>query len=117
MRPICWVSVSRTAHQRHAQHAPFAFVSGQLFSADILAVYARLTLPVWVTQCTRGSSRGTRALQWAQGRDNWSGRLFDTGALPHFEQPEAFLEAYLQFLAAPTRGPPALRTPSEIRAS
>jgi pimeloyl-ACP methyl ester carboxylesterase len=37
-----------TTHQPGAQHAPYYFVSGYLFSKDILRIYHALTLPVWM---------------------------------------------------------------------
>lgn len=87
-----------TAHQPGAQYAPYAFVSGHLFSADIDRVYDALTVPTWVAHGTRGefSNIDTRK---AASRDNWSVQGFETGAMPHFEQPEAFAAAYDAFLA------------------
>jgi len=88
-----------TAHQPGAEHAPYAFVSGRLFSADIRNVYERLTLPIWVPHATRGDFQDFREADWARARANWRFQAFPTGALPHFEQPEAFMAAFRGFLA------------------
>jgi pimeloyl-ACP methyl ester carboxylesterase len=86
-----------TAHQPGAQHAPFAFVSGGLFSADIDRVYDALNMPVWVAYGTKGDFSKVDAGR-AAARPNWLARAFPTGALPHFEQPEQFNAAYDAFL-------------------
>ncbi len=86
-----------TAHQPGARHAPYAFISGTLFSADIDRVYDTLTLPVWVAYGTRGdfSNVDTRK---AAARGTWTAQAFETGGLPYFEQPAEFIAAYDQFL-------------------
>ncbi len=43
-----------TTHQPGAQHAPYYFVSGYLFSQDILQIYHSLTMPVWMVHGVRG---------------------------------------------------------------
>lgn len=90
----------RTAHQPGAKNAPYAFVSGRLFSADIRTVYERLELPVWMPHGTRGDFKDFSEAGWVKARPNWSVQPFDTGALPHFERPKEFLEAFERFLAA-----------------
>jgi pimeloyl-ACP methyl ester carboxylesterase len=102
----------RTAHQPGARHAPYAFVSGRLFSRDIRSVYERLALPVWMPHATRGDFKDFSQAGWAEARPNWTVQPFDTGALPHFERPAAFLEAYERFLAAQVSSPSAPRSPS-----
>ena len=93
-----------TARQPGAEHAPLAFVSGRLFSRDIRSVYEALRTPVWLAHGTRGDFRDFREADWVQSRAGWTVQAFATGALPHFEQPEAFCKAYEQFLAgAPER--------------
>ncbi len=89
-----------TTHQPGARHAPYAFVSGRLFSKDIRSVYEKLDLPIWVPHATRGDFRDFSEADWARARDNWTFQPFDSGALPHFEQTEAFLDAYERFLAS-----------------
>jgi pimeloyl-ACP methyl ester carboxylesterase len=88
-----------TSHQPGARHAPDAFVSGRLFSKDIRSVYERLTLPVWMPHGTRGDFKDFSEADWTASRPNWTAQAFETGALPHFEQPDAFCEAYRRFLS------------------
>ena len=94
-----------TAHQPGAKNAPYAFVSGRLFSKDIQDVYRRLAIPVWVPHATRGDFKDFSANGWAAERPNWHFQPMPTGALPHFERPQEFLAAYDRFLASP--GQPA----------
>jgi pimeloyl-ACP methyl ester carboxylesterase len=89
-----------TAHQPGARHAPFAFVSGRLFSADIRQVYGQLTLPVWMPHGTRGSHDDFSGADWVRERSNWSVESFDTGAMPHYEHADAFARRYQRFLAS-----------------
>jgi pimeloyl-ACP methyl ester carboxylesterase len=91
----------RTAHQPGAHHAPYAFLSARLFSADIRALYERLTLPVWLVHGTRGDFGDFSEADWTRPRANWTVQAFDTGALVHFERPDDFLAAYDAFLARP----------------
>jgi pimeloyl-ACP methyl ester carboxylesterase len=88
-----------TTHQPGAQHAPYAFVSGRLFSRDIRAVYERLTLPVWVPHATRGDFKDFSLRGWAEAKGNWRFQPYDAGALPHFEHTAKFLIDYEAFLA------------------
>jgi pimeloyl-ACP methyl ester carboxylesterase len=88
-----------TTHQLGAKNAPFAFVSGKLFSKDIRSIYERLMLPVWMPHGTRGDFADFREAVWAEARTNWLVEPFDTGALPHFEQPQQFMASYERFLA------------------
>lgn len=97
-----------TTHQPGAKHAPLVFVAGRLFSADITAIYQELGLPVWVPHGTRGDFRDFSGADWARARANWTFEAFATGALPQFEEPEAFMAAYERFLAqesSPERSP------------
>jgi pimeloyl-ACP methyl ester carboxylesterase len=98
-----------TSHQPGAKNAPYAFVSGRLFSRDIRAVYEQLTLPVWMPHGTRGDFKDFGEVSWTASRPNWTVQAFETGALPHFEQPEMFCAAYARFLAK--LGPQAAVTP------
>ncbi|MBC8072392.1 MAG: alpha/beta hydrolase [Deltaproteobacteria bacterium] len=93
-----WRYAVETAAQPGAFRAPLWFLSAHLFSADITRVYERLDAPVWVTHGTRGDFVDYRGADPLLARDNWSGKVFDSGALPHFEHPDAFVEAYLEFL-------------------
>lgn len=87
-----------TAHQPGAKHAPLAFLSGRLFARDIRNVYEQLRLPVWVPHATRGDFRNFSGAAWARARANWRFQSMPTGALPHFEQTDAFVAAFEAFL-------------------
>jgi pimeloyl-ACP methyl ester carboxylesterase len=89
-----------TSHQPGAKHAPYAFVSGRLFSGDIRGVYERLELPVWMPHATRGDFKDFSEAGWARARPNWTVQPFDSGALPYFERADEFLAAYDRFLEA-----------------
>ncbi len=96
-----WDYAIRTAHQRGAEHAPLWFLSGHLFSTDATQLYASLTMPVWLSHGVRGDFvdyQGADAL--LERRPRWSRQVFETGALPHFERPDAFAAAYLEVLRA-----------------
>ena len=88
-----------TTHQPGAQHAPYYFVSGFLFSQDILRVYQSLTLPVWMSHGVRGDFVDYSNKTVVEGRANWTIEVFQTGAMPHFEAREAFVRSYDAFLA------------------
>lgn len=87
-----------TTHQPGAEHAPYAFLSGRLFSKDIRNVYERLQMPVWMPHGTKGDFQDFRGADWTAMRDNWTVRAFESGALPHFECPAEFFTAYAAFL-------------------
>lgn len=88
-----------TTHQPGAQHAPYYFVSGYLFSKDILRFYHALTLPVWMSHGVRGDFVDYGAKTSVEGRPNWQIDIFQTGAMPHFEAEPAFIARYDAFLA------------------
>ena len=88
-----------SSHQQDAQHAPFAFVAGVLFSADISRVYESLELPVWLAYGTRGQFSDFGGMDSITAKPNWTTQAFPTGALPYYEQPATFFDAYDQFLA------------------
>lgn len=88
-----------TAHQPGAENAPYAFLSGRLFSKDIRTIYEQLEMPVWLPHGTRGDFADFRGADWARERDNWTVQAFDGGALPHFELPAPFFAAADAFLA------------------
>lgn len=87
-----------TSHQPDAWHAPYAFVSGHLFSADISRIYESLDLPVWLAYGTKGQFSDFSNMQSIQGHANWVVQSFDTGAIIYFEQPDQFFAAYDAFL-------------------
>lgn len=86
-----------TAHQPGARYAPFAFVSGRLFSADIRRVYEALDLPIWMPHATKGDFADFSEAAWVDARPNWTRHPFPTGALVHFEQRQAFMAELEQF--------------------
>ena len=88
-----------TTHQPGAQHAPYYFVSGFLFSQDIQRIYQSLTLPVWMSHGVRGDFVDYSNKTVVEGRANWTIEVFQTGAMPHFEAREAFVRSYDAFLA------------------
>jgi len=87
-----------TTHQPGAQHAPYYFVSGFLFSQDILGIYQSLILPVWMSHGVRGDFVDYSNKTVVEGRANWTIEVFQTGAMPHFEAREAFVRSYDAFL-------------------
>ncbi|WP_102126814.1 alpha/beta fold hydrolase [Deinococcus planocerae] len=87
-----------TSHVPGARHAPFAFISGTLFSADIDRVYEALTVPVWLAYGTRDRFTDFGDLSNVERRPNWTFDRFETGALAYFEQPGPFISAYDAFL-------------------
>ncbi|WP_425995171.1 alpha/beta fold hydrolase [Afipia sp. DC4300-2b1] len=88
-----------TTHQPGAQHAPYYFVSGFLFSEEIMRIYHSLTLPVWMSHGVRGDFVNYVRKTQVEGRANWKIDVFQTGAMPHFELPEDFAKTYDAFLA------------------
>ncbi|MBB5235379.1 alpha/beta fold hydrolase [Deinococcus budaensis] len=93
-----------TSHVPGARHAPFAFISGTLFSADIDRVYEALTVPAWLAYGTRDRFTDFGDLSNVENKPNWSFQRFETGALVYFEQPERFFAAYGAFLAGVRAG-------------
>jgi hypothetical protein len=96
-----------TTHQPGAQHAPYYFVSGYLFSEDIARIYHSLTLPVWMSHGVRGDFVDYSGKTQVEGRANWTIRVFETGAMPHFEAEAEFIAAYDAFLAGIPSASPA----------
>jgi pimeloyl-ACP methyl ester carboxylesterase len=88
-----------TTHQPGARHAPYAFVSGRLFSRDVRTLYESLHLPVWVPHATKGDFADFSETRWAEKRANWRFQPFDAGALVHFQHPDAFFRSLEEFLA------------------
>ncbi len=90
-----------TAREPGAKHAPLAFLSGGLFSADIHAVYESLPQPVWMSHGVRGDFTDYRGKTLVEGRPNWRISVFQTGAMPYFERPAEFMRELEGFLAGP----------------
>ncbi len=88
-----------TSHQPDAEHAPYAFISGRLFSADIDRIYEMVGQPAWLAYGPRNGFSDYGDLSNVEGRANWRIQRFETGGMPHFEKPESFNAAYEAFLA------------------
>jgi pimeloyl-ACP methyl ester carboxylesterase len=89
-----------TTRQPGAEHAPLCFVSAQMFSADITTIYDGLRLPVWMSHGTRGDFVDYRGKERFTKRGNWRFTVFDSGALPYFEHPQAFGASMQEFMDA-----------------
>jgi pimeloyl-ACP methyl ester carboxylesterase len=85
-----WRQAVITAQQSGAHHAPLAFLSGALFSADINTLYETLTCPVWVSMSTRGDFTDYQGRDSVASRANWQFHAIEGGALPYFENLPAF---------------------------
>jgi pimeloyl-ACP methyl ester carboxylesterase len=89
-----------TTRRPGARHAPYWFVSGFLFSEDVIRIYHSLTLPVWMSHGIRGDFVDYTNKSQVEGRANWTIQVFPTGAMPHFEAEAQFIAAFDAFLAA-----------------
>ena len=87
------------AHQAGGQHAPFSFLSGFMFSKDALTLYKSLAVPVWLVHGVRGDFVDYKRKSEVAERPNWTIKVFETGALPHFERLDEVTAAYDAFLA------------------
>lgn len=85
--------------------APLHFISGGLFGADIHRVYRSVPQPVWMSHCVRGDFADYGSKGVVEGRANWRISVFPTGALPCFEVPADFIQAFDEFLARTSRWP------------
>lgn len=90
----CYLS----AHQPGAPFAPYHFLSGLLWSADIDRVYESLDVPIYLAYGIRGQFSNVQDLTNVRGRANWTIRPFNTGGLPYFEDLPAFVDGYDAFL-------------------
>lgn len=87
-----------------AHRAPFHFLSGFLFSADIQNVLTRLEQPCWLSHGVRGDFTDYSGAKVVAHKPNWRVTAMPTGALPYFEIPETFVETYDDFLGDVTAG-------------
>ncbi len=94
-----WAYDVLTTKASGAEHAPLYFLSAHLFSADIHTVYEQLEAPVWMSHGVRGDFTDYRGKGIVEQRPNWRFTVFPTGALPYFEMPGDFCNAYDGFLA------------------
>lgn len=98
-----WAYAVRTAQEPGAEFAPLHFLSGGLFSADVLTLYESLVMPVRMGHGVRGDFTDYRGKGLFDARANWRFSVFQTGALPHFEVPSDFHANYDHFLRAAGR--------------
>lgn len=89
----------RAARAPGAEHAPLSFLSGALFSRDILNIYDSLKMPIWMCHGVRGDFTDYRQKDLVASRANWQLQVFPTGALPHFEVLGEFCTAFDSHLA------------------
>ena len=94
-----WADAVAAARAPGAHHAPLHFLSAGLFSADVLALYEALSMPVWASHGTRGDFTDYRGRVHLDGRPNWRWTVYEGGAMPYFEHTEAFCMALRRFLA------------------
>lgn len=94
-----WAEAVAAAQAPGAHHAPLHFLSAGLFSADVLALYEALSMPVWASHGTRGDFTDYRGRVHLQQRANWQWTVYEGGALPYFEHRPAFAAALDRFLA------------------
>ena len=87
-----------TTNQPGAMHAPYHFLSGNLFSNDITRVYEALTMPVFMTHGDRGDFVDYRGVGFFADNPRWEIHPLEAGALPYFEIPETFFNHYDAFL-------------------
>jgi len=95
-----WRSAVVNAQQPGAEHAPLHFISAGLFSRDIQTVYEALHQPTWMSHGVRGDFTDYAQKTLVAGKPNWRITVFQTGAMPYFEQTELFCADYQAFLDA-----------------
>ena len=88
----------RTARAHGAHRAPFHFLSGYLTSADIPTIFRAIRQPAWLAHGVRGDFTDFSRTDIVEHLPNWQISVFQTGALPYFEVPRQFVEAYDEFL-------------------
>ncbi|MGF1507658.1 MAG: alpha/beta fold hydrolase [Anaerolineae bacterium] len=91
----------QTSHQPGARYAPLYFISGQLFTPDILTeVYARLPQPVLALYGYDPNVTFDQLPQLLEQRANWQA-VQTTTRLPHWEQLAETVQALDAFWADP----------------
>ena len=93
-----WAYAVKTARQPGARFAPFHFIAGGLFSTDIQQVYAKLVQPVWMSHGMYGDFTDYQGKSMVPALDHWPVTVFDSGALPYFEEPGEFFAAFSSFI-------------------
>jgi len=88
----------RLSRTPDAHRTPLYFIAGYLFSADIRTLFRAVTQPVWLSHGVRGDFVDFSRTEGIADKPNWRITVFETGAMPYFEIPEAFVAAYDDFL-------------------
>lgn len=90
-----------TAHQPGAEHAPLYFVAGRLFTTNALdRIYRQVATPTLVLYDRDPYVRFDRLPELLAANPAWqSKRIGPTLGLPHWEKPEATIEALEEFWA------------------
>lgn len=88
-----------TAHQPGAMHAPICFLCGYFFGRDMTRVYQSVQSPVWLVHGVRGDFVDYRLKRLFENNPDWEFSVRNTGALPWFEEPAAFIADYRAFLS------------------
>ena len=96
-----WRDGVQAAQAPGAHWAPLYFLSGALFSKDSLDVYRQLQHPVWMSHGVRGDFTDYRQAQAVLQLPQWSLSVYDTGAIPYFEDGAHFIQDMCEFLATP----------------
>jgi pimeloyl-ACP methyl ester carboxylesterase len=90
-----WAYDVQSTRAPGAEHAPLAFLSGGLFSADIHTVYEAVSVPVQVLHGTRGDFTDYRALPLPGCHSAWTIQVMEhCGAMPHFERLDEVMTAW-----------------------
>ena len=94
-----------TSHQPNASEAPYYFISGRLFTPDILKVYASLDLPCLAVLAGTSGAGGQVGAAVA-GKPNW--HVVDwterCGSLAHFDDPDGVAQLIETHTAAAKSG-------------
>ncbi|MGY6555762.1 MAG: alpha/beta fold hydrolase [Wenzhouxiangella sp.] len=90
----------RLSRTPDAHRAPLHFIAGYLFSADIRSVFRQIQQPVWLCHGLRGDFNDYSRTAGIADQPNWRTNVFQTGAMPYFEDLDAFVAAYDEFLAS-----------------
>ena len=95
-----WAYDVQSTRAPEAEHAPLAFLSGGLLSADIHTVYEAISVPVRVIHGTRGDFTDYRALPLPGCRSAWTLQVMEhCGAMPHFERLDEVMTAWRGLIA------------------
>lgn len=89
----------QTMRQPGARYAPYYFVSGFLFSKDILNIYRALTLPVWMVHGVRGDFVDYHLKTYVEHLPNWKIDVLQTGAFPQFENLELVAKSFEELIS------------------